>query len=121
MKPWSVVLVCVCFCLGAPTALADGYKGLGAESVSAQEVAKYAAPPLDERVSRRIQAMLDVRGPGAGLVTNKGDREIFGSGVASTSQIWRQDGPMKLAIQLTGGEDRTAAVGLTPDEKQLVV
>lgn len=28
---------------------------------------------------------------------------------------------MKLAIQLTGGEDRTTAVGLTPDEKQLVV
>ena len=115
MKTWAVL-----FFLSS-TALADGYKGLGAESISPQEVAKYAAPPLDPTVSRRIQAMLDVRGPGAGLVTNSGAREIFGSRVTGTNQIWRQDGPMKLAIQLTGGEDRTTAVGLTPDEKQLVV
>jgi hypothetical protein len=39
-----------------------GYSGLGAESLSPQDVAKYAAPALDDRVSRRIQAMLDVRG-----------------------------------------------------------
>jgi hypothetical protein len=52
--------------LASATALADpprpsgaepkpgGYAGLGADSLSPQEVARYAAAPLPERVSRRI-------------------------------------------------------------------
>ncbi len=100
---------------------AAGYTGLGAESVSKDEITKFLAPALDERVSRRIQAMLDVRGAGGGLITSKGDRMIFSSAVTGTGQVWRQDGPMKFAIQLTGGEDRTAAVGIAPDDSFLVI
>lgn len=102
-------------------ALADGYKGLGADSVPAETVAKFAPPPLDHDVSRKIQAMLDVRGPGAGLVTSKGDRMLFAWRVTGTSQIWRQDGPQKMPVQLTGGEDPTTVVGLAPDDSFAVV
>lgn len=100
---------------------ATGYSGLGAESVSPAEVAKFAPPPLDPKVSRRIQAMLDVRGAPTGMVTNKGDRMFFTSAVTGSSQVWRQDGPMGYPQQLTGGEDRTGVVGMSPDEKWLVV
>src|SRR5689334_18870136 len=71
------------------------YSGLGAESVSKEEVAKFAPPPLDARVSRRIQAMLDVRGA--------------------------ESGPVKYALQLTGGEDRTQVAGLANDDSFVVV
>lgn len=98
-----------------------GYKGLGEESVSAETIKKFAAPPLDQKVSARIQAMLDIRGTGGGLVTSKGDRVVFSWRVTGTSQIWRQDGPMKFPVQLTGGEDNTSVVDITPDDKWLVV
>lgn len=104
-----------------PAATSTGYSGLGAESVTPEIIAKFAAPPLDQAVSRKIQMMFDVRGAGTGIVTAKGDRMYFSSAVTGSSQVWRQDGAMKLAIQLTGGEDRTAVVDLAPDESWLVV
>ncbi len=130
MKTWTLFVLAL-----STTAIADskapqkqppprqpsGYTGLGAESVSDKEIAKYVAQPLPDSVTRKIQAMLDVRGAGTGILTSKGDRMVFVSRVTGTPQIWRQDGPMKYAIQLTGGEDRAAPVGLTPDDKWIVV
>src|SRR6185503_4786725 len=90
-------------------------------SLSPQEVAKYAPGALPDRVSRKIQTMIDVRGTGGGLTTSKGDRQIYTSRITGVDQIWRQDGPMKFPVELTGGEDRTAAIALAPDESFLVV
>jgi dipeptidyl aminopeptidase/acylaminoacyl peptidase len=108
-----------------PPARADprpaGYSGLGADSVSAQDVARFAPTPLDERVSRRIQVMLDVRGASAGQSTSKGDHQYFTSRLTGVDQVWRQDGPMKLPVQLTGGEDRTQLVAIAPDDSFVVV
>lgn len=98
-----------------------GYSGLGAESISPEVVQQFAAPPLEPRVSSHIQAMLDVRGAGIGIVTNKGDRMVYNTRVTGTPQVWRQDGPMKWPVQLTGGEDRTSVAGITPDDKWLVM
>jgi dipeptidyl aminopeptidase/acylaminoacyl peptidase len=121
------------FPLARATALADtprppaadpkpgGYSGLGADSLSPQEVARYAAVPLDERVSRRIQAMLDVRGGSAGLTTSRGDRQIYTSRITGVDQVFRQDGPMKYPVELTGGEDRTQVVAIAPDDSFVVV
>lgn len=100
---------------------AAGYTGLGAESVSAADIAKFAAPPLDPAISRRIQTMLDVRGASGGALTNNGTRMFFTWRVTGTNQIWRQDGAMKLPVQLTGGEDNTVIEELAPDESFLVV
>jgi dipeptidyl aminopeptidase/acylaminoacyl peptidase len=141
MRKWNVLLVCL---LASPSLAQtprqqppaarppaakppmtppapSGYTGLGAESVSPQEIARFAAPPLEPSVSRRIQAMLDVRGAGVGLITAKGDRMVYTSRVTGTTQVWRQDGPMSFPIQLTGGEDRTSVAGLAPDDSFIVV
>jgi dipeptidyl aminopeptidase/acylaminoacyl peptidase len=97
------------------------YSGLGADSLSPQEIARYAPAPLDERVSRRIQAMLDVRGSSAGHTTSKGERQIFTARITGVDQIWRQDGPMKYAVELTGGEDRTQVLAIAPDDSFVAV
>ena len=104
-----------------PDPAGSGYHGLGAGSISAEDVAKFAAPALPREISGRIQSLLDVRGPGSGILTAKGDRMVFTSRVTGSSQVWRQDGPLKLAVQLTGGEDTTTAVGLAPDGSFVVV
>jgi dipeptidyl aminopeptidase/acylaminoacyl peptidase len=104
---------------GLPTAQA--YSGLGAESVTPEVIAKYAPPPLDPDVSRKVQAMLDVRGLDGGQVSAKGDRMFFTWSITGTAQVWRQDGAMKYPIQLTSGEDNTFLAGVAPDDTFVVV
>src|SRR5690242_2295837 len=78
------------------------YEGLGPDSLTAEEIQKYAAPALDPVVSRRIQAMLDVRAAdGGAVIGDRGDRQFFGWKVTGVSQVWRQDGAMKYPVQLT--------------------
>ncbi len=109
----------------APSASAQpgqpGYKGLGVESLSAEVLARYAPKPLPPDVTRRIQAMLDVRAPSAGAASPDGKRLYFTWTITGTQQIFRLDGPMRFPMQLTGGEDATSIAAVLPDGKWLVV
>ncbi|MEJ7603745.1 MAG: prolyl oligopeptidase family serine peptidase [Kofleriaceae bacterium] len=127
MKPWILFV-----CLAGSQALADtakqarpaqpgSYTGLGAESLRPEDIAKFAPAPLPEQMSRRIQAMLDVRGAGGGAITSKGDRMFYGSNLTGSPQVWRQDGAMKFPLQMTGGEDRTSVAGLAPNDSFVVL
>jgi dipeptidyl aminopeptidase/acylaminoacyl peptidase len=107
--------------LSALSAPQTAYKGHGAESVPAEVLEKYSPKPLPADVSRRIQTIMDVRAPGMGLVSPDGSRLYFGWSVTGTSQIWRLDGPDRFPVQMTGGEDRTAVQGITPDGKTVVL
>ncbi len=97
------------------------YTGHGAGSASAEVLAKYAPPTLPPALSARIQAMLDVRAPAAGLVSSDGKRLFFSWTVTGTEQVWRLDGPQRFPVQLTGGEDRTAPVAIAPDGSYLLI
>ena len=120
MKPWTLLL-----CLVGTQAVADpksgGYTGHGADSMKPEEIAKYVAPPLADHVSRRIQAMFDIRGAGGGAITSRGDRMVYTTSVTGTPQVWRQDGPMRFPIQLTGGEDRTSVASIAPNDQFVVL
>ena len=97
------------------------YAGHGAATVPPEVLAKYAAPRLEPSVSRRIQAMLDVRAPGAGAVSSDGKQMFFTWTITGTRQVWRLDGPQHFPVELTGGEDATAFDDVTPDGKYLLV
>src|ERR1700686_4639048 len=108
--------------LGASAVLAqEPYSGLGAGSVPPDKVARYAPPPLPPEVSRRIQTMLDVRAPGLGRVAPDGRRLYFSWDVTGSSQVWRLDGPRAYPVQMTGGEDLTFLMTITPDGKWLLL
>ncbi len=98
-----------------------GYSGHGAASVDPAVLARYAPRPLDAALSRTIQLMLDVRAPGGGIPSEDGKRLFFSWRVTGTTQVWRADGPERFPVQLTGGEDATNVVAVTPDGKTLVV
>jgi S-formylglutathione hydrolase FrmB len=97
------------------------YSGLGAASVSPQTLARFAPPPLPAELTRRVQAMLDVRSPGEGQVSNDGARLHFGWTVTGVRHVWRLDGPQRFPVQLTGGEDATVLAELSPDGAWQVV
>lgn len=98
-----------------------GYNGLGAESVPPEVMAKFRAAPLPSTVTRRVQAMLDVRSPGAGVLAPDGKTLFFTWAVTGVRQVWRLNGPNTFPIQMTGGEDATTVVGVTKDGKQIVL
>lgn len=97
------------------------YSGHGAATVTPEVIARYAPPPLDGGVSRRIQMMLDVRAPGVGMPAPDGRRLYFDWSITGTPAVWRLDGPRTFPIQLTAGEDPTTLDGITPDGQLLVL
>jgi len=98
-----------------------GYSGHGADSVPDEVLARFRAAPLPSTVTRRVQALLDVRAPSAGVLSPDGKRLFFTWNVTGVRQVWRIDGPDRFPLQLTGGEDATTVVGVTPDGKQLII
>jgi dipeptidyl aminopeptidase/acylaminoacyl peptidase len=110
---------------GAPPAAgsadAKGYAGHGAASVPKEVLDKYVAPALPDDVARSIQAMLDVRAPGAGRLSNDGKAMYFGWNVTGGAQLWRLDGPQHFPVQLTGGQDPTMVMGIAPDNSFLLL
>jgi dipeptidyl aminopeptidase/acylaminoacyl peptidase len=108
----------------APKAASGGgtaYAGHGAESVPPEVLARFAPTPLHGDVSRRIQAMLDVRAPIGARIAPDGASVYFAWTVTGTAQVWKADGPRRIPLQLTGGEDVTRVTGILPDGKTLVV
>jgi protease II len=104
-----------------PAAKGSAYSGHGVESVPPEVLRRYAPRPLDRNVSRRIQAFLDLRAPGLGLVAPGGRQLFFTWRITGTTQLWRLDGPQRFPVQLTGGQDPTALAGVTPDGAWLVL
>ena len=103
----------------APKPASDATMGPAARS--AELLARFAPPPLEPALERRVAALLDIRGARGGIIGDRGDRQYFNERVTGTTQVWRQDGPMKWPVQLSAGEDATTVVALSPDEKWLVV
>src|SRR5262245_36506264 len=95
----------------------------GAEDGKAtpEVLARYAPPPLPADLRRTVQAMFDVRSPGAGRLSPDGTRLFFNWSVTGSSQVWRIDGPQRFPVQLTGGEDPTTLQGVMPDGGRIVV
>lgn len=100
---------------------ATPYAGHGLASVSPEILAEFAPAKLPTDVSRSIQAMLDVRSPAAGRLTEVGKALYFSWTISGSRQLWRLDGPQRFPVQVTGGEDATTLEELTPDNRYLVV
>ncbi|MBD2152316.1 S9 family peptidase [Pseudanabaena sp. FACHB-1277] len=97
------------------------YQGLGRDSLDAETLKRYAPPALPANVTRPIEAILDVRSPGMGMVTPDGKQMFFSWGVTGTSQVWRLDGAQRFPVQVTGGQDATTIAGMTVDGKYLLL
>jgi dipeptidyl aminopeptidase/acylaminoacyl peptidase len=97
------------------------YQGHGATTVDAATLEKFRAPPVAAQLSRRVQSLLDVRAPGAGIPTDDGKGLIFNWSVTGIPQVWMLDGAKRFPKQLTGGEDTTSVAAVLADDKTLVL
>jgi len=118
MKIISSLLVCGFF---TSSAFAADYAGLGADSISKESIEAFRPKPLEPSLSRRIQSMLDISSPSAGMLSPDGAKLYFSWRVTGVSQVWRLDGPQRFPVQMTGGEDATQIAGISPDGQTLVI
>ncbi|WP_072428040.1 prolyl oligopeptidase family serine peptidase [Chitinimonas taiwanensis] len=120
MKPTLLALL-LGTTLAAQAAEAPTYQGLGADSVSAATLEKFRAKALPAELSRKVQSVLDLRAPGAGILSPDGQSLYFGWRVTGSAQVWRIDGPQRFPVQMTGGEDATNVLDITPDGQWLLL
>jgi len=95
--------------------------GANKTAATPEVLARYAPPALPAELRRHVQAMFDVRSPGAGQLSPDGGRLFFNWSVTGSSQVWRIDGPQRFPVQLTGGEDPTILKAVMPDGRHIVV
>ena len=105
----------------APVAAPAPYQGHGAASISPELLEKFRPRPLEPSLSRRLQGLMDVRAPGIGALTPDGKRLYFSWSITGVPQLWTVKGADRFPQQVTGGEDRTGLVAITPDGQQLVI
>jgi dipeptidyl aminopeptidase/acylaminoacyl peptidase len=98
----------------------QNYSGIGAESVSQNDIAQYAPKNPDKKIMNEVQKGLDIRTPGMGYLTEDGKNLYVGWNVTGSPQVWKLNAPMNFPIQLTGGEDRTSIINITPQGKMLL-
>lgn len=117
---WKLILGSTFIVACAGSGKKNSYQGLGIESVDSKVLNQYAPPPLEAEISKKIQNYLDVRSPGLGMLNFDKSQLFFSWRVTGTSQVWKVNQPKGFPIQMTGGEDNTSLVGITPDGKWLI-
>lgn len=97
------------------------YKGFGLDSISKATLDKYAPPAPNGEIKSQVEKLVDIRSPSTGIVSNDGKKMFLNWNVTGSNQIWRLDGVKSFPVQLTGGEDRSNLVSLSPDNQWIVV
>lgn len=121
MKFQILIMMSFIFMSCAQTPPNQGYEGFGRDSLSEETLLKFAPKALDEKELIKIQKMLDVRAPNAGIISPDGKTIFAHWSVSGTNQVWKIPGAGRFPIQMSGGNDATSLKGITPDGKYLVL
>lgn len=97
------------------------YSGFGLESLTAEQLKTFAPPPPQPELKAIIEKLVDIRSTSAGIITDDGKTLFTGWNVTGSNQIWKLAGPKSFPQQMTGGEDATQLVSLSPNNQWLVV
>jgi len=111
-----ILLHSLCF-----AADSTSYKGLGTESVTPENLKKYAPPALNPVMSNKLKKMFDVSSPGMGMLSPDKKTLYFSWRVTGISHIWKIEGPQKFPIQLTSGTDAVTLNQVSHDGQSLII
>ncbi len=97
------------------------YKGLGVESVSQEQLKKYAPPVLDVNRVNQLKKMFDVSSPGMGMLSPNKKTLYFSWRVTGITQLWKVDAPKGFPVQLTSGNDEVRLNDVAPNGQFLII
>ena len=98
-----------------------GYQGHGAESLSTEQLKKYAPPALEPMLANQIRKMLDISSPGMGMLSPDNKKLYFTWRVTGLSQVWMIDGPRRFPQQLTSGNDAVSIAAIAKNGEFLIL
>ncbi|MFN3455412.1 MAG: S9 family peptidase [Pseudobdellovibrio sp.] len=104
-----------------PFALHAQYKGHGVDSVSTENLKKYAPESLNPEMTNKLRKMLDISSPGMGILSPNKKTLYFTWKVTGINQVWKIDGPQKFPVQLTSGMDSVSLKDISPDGNFLII
>ena len=113
-----VFLIVLCSC--THLSKKKTYTGHGGDSISKEDLRKYAPQPIPKDLTTEIEAQLEMRATSLGQLTPDGKSLFFKWGVTGTQQVWKIDGPKKFPVQFTGGANATYLQDITEDGKWLI-
>lgn len=99
----------------------SSYSGHGAGSISAEDLKAFTPPPLPNSVASKINAMIDIVAPGAGMLHPNGKVLYFSWRISGNTQVWKINSPLSFPEQMTGGRDATTLADITPDGRFLIL
>lgn len=122
MKMFLLILSAMVFLTACQSTTAPKkYSGFGASSLTPQQLVTFAPPPPSAELKNQIEKLVDLRSSSPGLITSDGKQLFVNWNVTGSNQVWKLQGPKSFPEQLTGGEDPTQLVGLSPNNQWLVI
>ncbi len=97
------------------------YAGLGASSVSAETLKKYAPSALNPLMTNKLKKMFDITSPGLGALSPDKKTMYFSWRVTGQTHLWKIDGPKSFPVQLTSGSDSVSLNEVAPNGKFLII
>ncbi len=97
------------------------YSGLGSESVSAENIKKYAPPALNPTMTNKLKKMFDITSPGMGALSPDKKTLYFTWRVTGQSHVWKIDGPKSFPVQLTSGSDSVSLNEVSNNGQFLII
>lgn len=102
-------------------AISSSYSQFGIDSVSKDDLKKYAPKEIDKSTKNKLSLYLDIQSPtGAILHPNKKDL-FFNWRITGSQQVWKMSGIQSYPIQLTGGKDLTTVLDIAPNGTFIVL
>ncbi|MGF1486748.1 MAG: S9 family peptidase [Prochloraceae cyanobacterium] len=95
--------------------------GLRQDSITKADIKRYPPTAVSPEVAASVESILDIRSPGSGVLSPDGEKLYFNWNVTGVTQVWRIDRPKSFPIQMTGGQDRTRVVGISPKNDYIIV
>jgi dipeptidyl aminopeptidase/acylaminoacyl peptidase len=119
LKLFSIILI-LSFVSCSNLSQKKTYSGHGGESVSKEDLRKYAPKPIPKELTTEIESQLELRSTSLGQLTPDGKKLFFKWSVTGTQQVWKIDGPKSFPVQMTGGANATYLQDITEDGKWLI-
>lgn len=97
------------------------YSGLGKESISIDDIKKYAPPALSPEMTNKLKKMFDISAPGMGMLSPDKKTLYFTWKVTGQNHVWKINGPKNFPVQLTSGTDSVTISDIAPNGNFLII
>lgn len=120
MKILGLILIVAAINFSHRKVQAD-YSGHGTETISMENLKKYAPPALKPEMANKLSKMLEVAAPGMGMLSPDKKTLYFSWRVTGQSHVWKIEGPQKFPVQMTSGTDAVNLQAVAPNGKFLII